>query len=109
MLSNGNTYLLFNSLPLSHTGVWDAEGTERGAYLGKVSSMCSNLVGNDSSLYVIPVGQAQMLLRCHIAQQSRPFAREIALISICFPVSHRQSHAATSDAYNYHGKNHMEN
>ena len=42
--------------------------TVKQAYLGKVSCMCSNLVGNDTLLDIIPVGQAQVLLGRHIAQ-----------------------------------------
>ncbi len=41
------------------------------AHLCKVGSVSSNLVGNDPSLDVVPVGQAQMLLGRHIAQQRR--------------------------------------
>lgn len=44
------------------------------AYLCKVGSVSSNLVGDDSSLDIVPVGQAQMLLGRHIAQQRRPCA-----------------------------------
>lgn len=39
------------------------------AYLGKISCVCCNLVGNDPLLYIIPVWQSQVLLWRHIAQQ----------------------------------------
>lgn len=92
MLTDADTYPAYIFLPLSDTRVWDADGTNQRAHLGKVGSMCSDLVGNDSSLHVIPVGQTQMLLRCHIAQQSRPFTRNKKHLSASAFMSHTGTH-----------------
>lgn len=45
-------------------------GEANQAYLGKISCMRRNLVGDHTLLDVIPVWQAQVLLGRHIAQQS---------------------------------------
>ena len=84
---NRLTLLLSNTfLQALHTwlsALGDILGKCQVRHLGQVSGMRGNLVRDDAGLDIVPVGQPQVLLRRHVAQQRRACSQCAATSMAC--------------------------